>query len=410
MTILHTVKSYSSLAGGMYEVVRQISENLKKRGHEITIASCRKPDNYSSNINVELFDFSKENEIKRYQDYLIDSDFDIITNFAAQQPMTDLMLPILQKIKAKKVFVPTGFNALQSKTHKTYFENMKTWLAQYDLNIFLSNNYQDINFARINNVPESKITIIPNGASKEEFFDIKTLNIKEKLKINKNNLLILHVGSFTGVKGHYEAIEIFSKANIKNATLLLIGNGDNFCSKKTKEESEKLNSTVSFKKNNKNILIKELNREDTVSVYKESDIFLFPSNTECSPIVLFEAMAAGIPFLTSEVGNTKEIIEWSNGGILLPTYQNIILGENYIEKIKKYLKKFLIRIGFNLWNPDIQYAKVDINKSIKIFEELCLNTKKRKELGNNGREAWLNKFTWEKISERYEAEYMKLLN
>ena len=44
---------------------------------------------------------------------------------------------------------------------------------------------------------------------------------------------------------------------------------------------------------NRNIMIVELPREDVVALYKESDVFLFPSNVECSPIVLFEAMAAG---------------------------------------------------------------------------------------------------------------------
>lgn len=419
MKILHTIKSYSPISGGMYEVVRQISKQLANLGHDITIATSKLSEScsqISKNISIKEFDISGDytngpkGDVLKYQEFLINSNFDIITNFAAQQPLTDAMLPILNKIKAKKIFVPTGFNALCSKTHAEYFENMKRWMKEYDLNIFLSNNYQDINFARKNNVPENKMTIITNGASREEFFGNNLLNIRNKIGISKSNFLILHVGSFTGVKGHYEAIKIFLNAKIKDSTLLLIGNGNTACSKKVRNIGNKFNKSISFRRQNKKIIIPNFTRSETVSAYKEANIFLFPSNTECSPIVLFEAMAAKLPFLTTDVGNAKEIIQWSKGGILLPTKHNVMLGENILEKSKKILKKTLQKIGLNFWNPCMQYSKADINASVKILEKIYLDPQKRKKLSDNGKKSWIENFTWEKISKRYEVEYKKLLN
>lgn len=412
MKILHTVKSYSPLSGGMYEVVRQISKYLSQKGHSVTIASMRIPDGLRENqwnIQIVEFDLSKKGGDKEYQEYLIGSDFDIVTNFAAQQPMTDLVLPILGKIRAKKVFVPTGFNAIFSRTHKEYFERMKKWMKEYDLNIFLSNSYQDIDFARRNGVSEAQIAIIPNGASSEEFFRNNSVRVRDQLGINENDFLVLHVGSFTGVKGHYEAIEIFSKAKIDNSTLLLIGNGDTECSKKVREMSNKLNNSVVFMSQNKKIIIPDFSREETVSAYQGADVFLFPSNTECSPIVLFEAMAAALPFLATDVGNVREIIQWSNGGVLLPTKHNVFLGRGLFDKIKKMTKRHLIRLGVNLWNPDIHYAKADIDGSVKVLEEMYSDPGKRARLGENGRNSWLKNFTWEKIAGEYEKVYRKLL-
>jgi len=118
-----------------------------------------------------------------------------------------------------------------------------------------------------------------------------------------------------------------------------------------------------------------------VAAYKEADIFLFPSNIECSPLVLFECMASGTPFLTTDVGNTAEIIEWSNGGMLLPT-----------KKDKK---------GCSIAN---------INGSVKILEYMCENEVKRREMGEAGFRAWRERFTWEKISFRYEQLYNELLS
>ncbi len=342
MKILHTVELYHPLAGGMYEVTKQLSERLVKLGHNLTVATKKLPDENRQIINgvkIKEFDISGNftmglsGEIKKYQEFLINSDFDVITNFAAQQPMTDAMLSVLDKIKAKKIFVPTGFSAFYIPKYKDYFEKMKKWMKQYDMNVFLSNDYRDINFARENEV--KNYVIIPNGASKDEFLGNIDIDIRKKISIPKNHFLILHVGSHTGKKGHNEAIKIFTGAKIKNATFLIIGNGSNGCVKKC-EFKKILNFLPSYAINNKKLIVKSLNREETVAAYKEADLFLFPSSIECSPIVLFECMASKTPFLTTDVGNAKEIIEWSGGGILLPTIKNAKFNVSLLYKIKYF--------------------------------------------------------------------------
>jgi glycosyltransferase involved in cell wall biosynthesis len=56
-------------------------------------------------------------------------------------------------------------------------------------------------------------------------------------------------------------------------------------------------------------MITSLSRIETLAAYHQADLFLFPSNIECSPLVLFESIASKTPFLTTDVGNAKEIIE-----------------------------------------------------------------------------------------------------
>ena len=121
MRILHTVELYSPSVGGIQEVVKQISERLVKLGHDITVATSKLPNRKSNRIkgvNIKEFDISGnlvrgiEGEKEKYKKYLINSEFDIITNFAAQQWASDIMLTIVDKIHAKKVFVPTVFSGL----------------------------------------------------------------------------------------------------------------------------------------------------------------------------------------------------------------------------------------------------------------------------------------------------------
>ncbi|MFH1997988.1 MAG: glycosyltransferase family 4 protein, partial [Patescibacteria group bacterium] len=234
MKILHTVEQYYPSIGGMQEVVKQLSERLVKLGHEVTVATSCRVDRKYYNLNgvqVKSFKISgnavrgyegKVNEIKRYQNFLINSDFDIITNFAAQQWATDLALKILKKIKAKKVFVPTGFSGLYYPCYKEYFVKMIDWMKQYDMNVFLSSNYRDINFARDHNI--SKLVIIPNGAGADEFLSKIDFDIRKLFNIKLNDFIVLLVGSHTGKKGHKEAIKIFQVANLKNSTLIIVAN------------------------------------------------------------------------------------------------------------------------------------------------------------------------------------------
>ena len=104
MKILHTVESYLPARHGMSEVVRQISEGLVRKGHEVWVATSRDPRRKTGQIRgVKIREFSVfgksafgiYGEAETYQRFLLESDAEVIVNFAAQQWATDLMLPLL---------------------------------------------------------------------------------------------------------------------------------------------------------------------------------------------------------------------------------------------------------------------------------------------------------------------------
>lgn len=403
MKILHCVENYLPSRSGMQEVVTQLSERLVAKGFDVQVVTsydARRESNVINGVPVVSFGISGnyangyKGDTNAYQQFLLASDADVIVNFAAQQWSTDLMLPIMNQLKARKVFVPTGFSALYRPEYAAYYENMKDWLFEYDMNIFLSYDYQDVNFAKALGV--EKWMVIPNGAASEEFEQSK-LDIRQQLNIPADAFLILHVGSFTGLKGHLEAIQIFKKAALPNAVLLLVGNSHaNTSSLKSKMVNflKFVLSGVTGKrpvgahyysvladKYNKSqrgnrIITTSLNREEVVACYKAADLFLFPSMIECSPIVLFESMASHTPFVTNVVGNAKEIISWSNGGVLLPTTIDAA-----------------------------GYSRTDIAGAAKVVTELYHDAAKRATLADAGYLAFEGKFTWDKIADQYAALY-----
>jgi len=389
MKILHTVEYYHPSVGGSQEVVKQLSERLTQLGHEVTVATTYLPNRRSSVLNgVKIVDFKIsgnlvqgfQGETQRYQEFLKNSNFDIIMNYAAQQWTTDLALPILKHIKTKKILVPCGFSGLYSPKYSTYYKMMKTWLKEYDVCVYLSEMYQDIRFAQ--ECGANNQVIIPNGASANEFTKVPKLNIRKLLKIPENSLLILHVGSHTGLKGHQEAIQVFKKAKIRDSTLLIVANKINLrCWLKCHISKQVYQLNPTSRIANKQIIIANLSREETIAAYHEAELFLFPSNIECSPLVLFECMASRTPFLTTDVGNAAEIVKWSNAGLLLPTV------------------KF-----------SNGYCKAELEGSRKILEGIYRNRKQREMMAMSGYEAWQREFTWESITLRYEKLYNDLID
>jgi glycosyltransferase involved in cell wall biosynthesis len=51
--------------------------------------------------------------------------------------------------------------------------------------------------------------------------------------------------------------------------------------------------------------------------YAAADIFCFPTRGDCTPLVLGEAMAAGLPVITTRVGSNEETLQRGRGGILV---------------------------------------------------------------------------------------------
>ncbi len=388
MKIIHCVESYYPNVGGMQEVVKQLSERLVKLGHEVTVATRYNPERSFTELNgVKIITFKivgnprqiESEEDQKYVDFLLNLDVDVITFFAAQQWATNLALPILKDIKAKKVSVPTGYSGLYWPEFKTYFEDMKTQIHGYDMNVYLSYDYRDINFAKENKVKQ--MVVIPNAAAEDEFLPDTTINVRKELNIPVNDFLLLLVGSYTGWKGHKEAIELFLRSKLKNATLLMIGNNYEYF-KRQYIKHPKLFWLVLMNKlfGSKKIIFNYYPRKFTVAAYKQADLFLFPSNVECSPIVLFECAAAKLPFISTDVGNTPEIAEWTKGGEIMPTTKD-----------------------------EGGFSHVKMDEGVDMLNRLYEDEHKREKMAEESFAIWKQKYSWEVITKEYEKLYLSLI-
>ena len=151
---------------------------------------------------------------------------------------------------------------------------------------------------------EGNYKIIPNVVNVDKFKQISSPN--------KTKFTFLHVSTLVDeIKNISGILKAFNKLEQKeNILLRIIGDGETDW---IGEKAKSLNIPE------ESILIeKEKTHDEIATAMQESDVFVLFSNIENLPLVLIEAMASGLPIITSNVGGILEHINSSTGIVIEP--------------------------------------------------------------------------------------------
>lgn len=412
MKILLCCQWYAPSVGGVQKVIKEIAEELFSRGHDTTVATSFLETRALKELNgVKIKEFKVSGnmvnglfgDLNEYRHFILDENFDAVLVYAAQQWTFDAIWPILRKMSSKKIHVPCGYSSYYDQRYKKYYSQMPDILKEFDHIIYNSNNYRDINFARKHAI--ENYSVIPNGASRKEFSRAPIPDLRKQLGIDKNDFIFLTVGSPPFFKGHIEVAQAYAQLKLPfSSTLILDGQYNPIdvpflqplkeriklyperCKRQIKNIIKRILKrdvvpTGKFEKalheisqqEGKNYLITDLKRDEIISAFFISNLFVFASHVEYSPLVLFESAAAGLPFISVPVGNAEEISQWTQCGVICPAKK----GRN-------------------------RNTKVSI--PVLADEMLCLSMDpdKIQELGECGRRQWEIKYAWDKIVDQYE--------
>lgn len=121
---------------------------------------------------------------------------------------------------------------------------------------------------------------------------------------------LLCVGRLTPAKGQHLILDAL--ATLRNhgimARLTLVGDGPDRASLEQHCRRLELSDQVRF--------IGALNQDEVRPLYRTHDAFILPSFAEGIPVVLMEAMASGLPCITTRIAGIPELIEHEHSGLL----------------------------------------------------------------------------------------------
>jgi phosphatidylinositol alpha-mannosyltransferase len=146
------------------------------------------------------------------------------------------------------------------------------------------------------------VTVIPNGVGEEFFLERDYSRAPRRL---------LFLGGWEWRKGTRYLIEAFAKiaAERPDASLSLVGTGMAEAAVKGAFPADLRNRVR---------VVPRVAAEKVPAVYAEHDIFVFPSMFESMSLVVPEAMAAGLPIVTTRACGMQDIIEDGVTGFVVP--------------------------------------------------------------------------------------------
>jgi glycosyltransferase involved in cell wall biosynthesis len=167
-------------------------------------------------------------------------------------------------------------------------------------------------------LPQSKITIIPNGVDFKLFVSTNNpISAKKRLGLPLKGKVIGFFGTFRDQKGLKYLIDAFAGLAIPDIYLLLAGYGPS--EKALKDQVQKLGLT------NKVYFTGEF--KDIHLLLPAIDIFVLPSLYEGMSNSLLEAMVSGRPVITTNIPENRELISDPENGLLVSTKDSFAIAK-----------------------------------------------------------------------------------
>jgi len=164
-------------------------------------------------------------------------------------------------------------------------------------------------------IPAARAEVIYNGVDLGPFEAVRddsTLRreVRNELGVSNDEHVILQVARLNPLKDHLTAISTIRKLRDSgvNARLVLAGEG---------EERPKIEAAVRDADLPERVTLLGA-RRDIPRLLSAADAFLLSSISEGIPLTLIEAMAAGVPVVSTDVGGIPEVIDHGATGLLAP--------------------------------------------------------------------------------------------
>jgi len=190
-------------------------------------------------------------------------------------------------------------------------------------------------------IPDSKISVIPNGVDTKKFYPLSRKEAREKLGVPGDAKVILSVGHLTPGKGFDVVMRaialLLEESPQENLQLIIVGDGPFRKALEKTGSILNLGRNVSFRGN--------VSHEELFLLYSAADLFCLASEMEGCPNVILESLACGTPVVATAVGGIPEIIQSDEFGLLAERNETKIAGAIQAALRKSWQSRDLIQFA-----------------------------------------------------------------
>lgn len=297
--------------GGSGVLATELGMALSMKGHEIHFISYQQPVRLHFHPNIcyhevsvpqyPLFDYPP------YETALTSTLVNVINNNNLDILHVHYAIPhasaayyarqILKKTNKDIPYITTlhGTDITLVGKDQTYAPVVTHSINESDAITAVSDNLREETYRSFD--IEKDIVVIPNFVDTERFRQSDKGHFKKMVAPNGERILV-HASNFRKVKRVDDAIRLFERVREKvPAKLLMVGDGPE------RQHAEELARTLCVFKD-----IRFLGRQDQMDeILSISDLFLLPSQYESFGLSALEAMACGVPVISTNVGGIPEI-------------------------------------------------------------------------------------------------------
>ncbi len=244
---------------------------------------------------------------------------------------------VLGRIAAYRSKVPVVVHTFHGHVFHSYFSGfvsnlivrIEQWLAGLSSAVVaISSRLKEELTSKYKVAPADKIQLIRLGIDTARFHDddgSKRTDFRKQFQLTDDTIAIGIVGRLVPVKNHRLFIEtaaqVLNRSNYR-LKFFIVGDGTERTSIQELIRSKQLNFTNSG--DDKAHFIFTSWRKDMDAVYAGLDVIMLTSLNEGTPVSIMEAMAAGKPVLSTNVGGISELITNGQTGLLASAQSELI--------------------------------------------------------------------------------------
>lgn len=312
MRILLAVHRYWPHIGGAESVVERLAEHLANRGHSVCVATGahRSRPQVCSRNGVEIRSFAlgpgwnhRSAAASEYRTFFADGRWDVRFIYAAQSWQLDVVADMVGRDGVRDVLAPCGYSRLHDPLMRPYFEALPAVLRNCAAVVYHSSLYQDFRFAEERSVAGNAV-IIPNAADPAEFPNPTR---------SAHDIEIITVANHYRLKGHRY---VFRLARDLGVRATIVGQPPSRYPWMGCALSCRLHSALDTRVD----VVAPSTRAAALDLLARAHVVVLPSSVECSPLLIFEAMAAAKPWVAFDVGNVREL----PGGVVAASYVEML--------------------------------------------------------------------------------------